>query len=246
MNCEESRRLLNAFADNELELTAAMEIQLHLEGCAECRQRVESLREMAALVRERAPTFETPGYFRTRIRASLGAEKKPPIWIAIFRMNWALPATFAILLAVGVIYLKTRAPDTSLADEAIADHVRSLQVNHLRDVVSTDQHTVKPWFSGKLDYSPTVVDLATDGFPLVGGRLDVLGHRNVAALIYQRRAHYINLFTWPGNDPGAMPQQQHGYNVRAWSAGGMNYVAISDVQAQELDNFVSLLKTRTQ
>ena len=137
--------------------------------------------------------------------------------------------------------------NSRLAQEAVADHVRSLQVNHLLDVASTDQHTVKPWFAGKLDYSPQVVDLGPSGYPLIGGRLDVLGGRNVAALIYQRRKHYINLFIWPSDSEALRGSiyNQNGYHVLGWTKSGMNYLAVSELGEKELREFVQMIQDQT-
>jgi anti-sigma factor RsiW len=124
--------------------------------------------------------------------------------------------------------------------EAISSHIRSLQAQHLMDVVSTDQHTVKPWFEGKLDFSPRVKDLAGEGFPLIGGRLDAIDGRSVAALIYKRHLHVINLYQWPADSSATAPSevQRHGYTVIRWTAESMRYVAISDVSAGDLQQFV--------
>ncbi len=131
--------------------------------------------------------------------------------------------------------------------QAIANHVRSLQVNHLMDVASTDQHTVKPWFAGKLDYSPPVVDLTAAGYPLIGGRLDVLDNRDVAAILYQRRKHYINLFIWP-SDARSLPGKLYnwnGYHALGWTSSGMNYLAVSELGEKELKDFVKMIQDQT-
>lgn len=129
--------------------------------------------------------------------------------------------------------------------EIVAGHVRSLMANHLSDVTSTDQHTVKPWFDGKLDFAPPVVNLASAGFPLVGGRLDFVDGRPVAALVYQRRLHFINLFIWPSTErqeSSVVLQSREGYNILHWTRGGMTFWAISDVSADDLRSFAELLK----
>jgi anti-sigma factor RsiW len=132
-------------------------------------------------------------------------------------------------------------------EELVANHVRSLQVDHLADVASSDQHTVKPWFIGKLDFAPPVVDLTPQGFPLLGGRLDYLGGRDVAVLIYRRNRHPINLYIWPGAGKPAPPQmtQSQGYQVVRWSDGGMHFSAVSDVAESDLTQFVQAVRART-
>jgi anti-sigma factor RsiW len=144
----------------------------------------------------------------------------------------------------------TRADATRLADEITSSHVRSLMGNHLLDVPSTDQHTVKPWFGGKVDFSPMVVDLSAEGFPLLGGRLDYLEDRPVAAIVYRRNQHLVNVFVWPtssevGADSGgaAKPVAHAGYNLLAWTSGGLKYVAVSDLNAQELHRLAELIRS---
>ncbi|HKD62605.1 MAG TPA: anti-sigma factor [Candidatus Acidoferrales bacterium] len=163
--------------------------------------------------------------------------------------NW-LAVAAAVLLMLTVTWrivpgLSWRGNSDLLTEEIVSSHIRSLQPDHLFDVKSTDQHTVKPWFNGKLDFSPPVRDLAEDGYPLVGGRLDYVDHRAVAALVYQRRQHLINVFIWPEGKESGQPARMksvHGYNMVAWEANGMYHCAVSDLNRGELEQFAELLR----
>ncbi|HEX8778378.1 MAG TPA: hypothetical protein VF738_09670, partial [Rhodanobacter sp.] len=154
----------------------------------------------------------------------------------------------ALLLATPLHFAmqQRNAAGEALVDEAVSSHLRALQPQHLMDVVSTDQHTVKPWFDGKLDFSPRVVDLAGAGFPLVGGRLDALEGRSVAALVYRRHLHIISVYEWPAAaaDANAVQSEsrQHGYTVLRWTDEGMHYVAVSDVDPAALREFAQDLR----
>jgi anti-sigma factor RsiW len=159
-----------------------------------------------------------------------------------------MAASIAFALLIGFAWGSMRARGKALFGEAISDHVRSLQAGHLMDVVSTDQHTVKPWFIGKLDFSPPVVDLADAGFPLAGGRLERIDGRPAAALVFHRRLHSINVFVWPATD-GQVPARDgkgYGYNALSWSQGGLNFLAVSEISAAELGQFVPEYRERTK
>jgi anti-sigma factor RsiW len=247
--CENNERLLRAYFDGELDLVRSLEFEEHLKTCPQCSGELREqqvLRDslQAANLYERAPDG-----LRARVRAALPAEarlqsisttRRPVIeWLAI-----AAAILIAVFLGVKVIPEIGSQKQNLVAEEIVASHIRSLQPGHLMDVQSTDQHTVKPWFDGKLDFAPPVVDLATQGFPLVGGRLDYIGRRNVAALVYQRQKHFINVFIWPEEDNGAKPpevQTIQGYNVVSWSHNGMDYYAVSDLNTTELHQFADLL-----
>ena len=135
-------------------------------------------------------------------------------------------------------------PRVDVAQEIVSSHVRSLIGTHLLDVPSTDQHNVKPWFNGKLDYAPDVKDFVAEGFALAGGRVDYIDHRPVAALVYKRREHVINLFEWPSGSALSSPSGVNGFNLVAWNRAGMDYWAVSDLNAGELGQFFGFVSSR--
>jgi len=251
MNHDEATKLLGPYRDGELDLATCLKLEEHMAECPSCQQQLAGEQELVNLIQSEAPRFKPSPFLETRIRAALREEKSSSVTIPWWKRlslgsaysGLAGVAALLVILAVG-LFSTQGIPE--LAQDAVANHVRSLQVNHLMDVVSTDQHTVKPWFAGKLDYSPQIVDLATSGYPLVGGRLDVLDHRNVAAIIYQRRKHYINLFIWPSNADSVHGNfNQNGYHVLCWTKSGMNYVAVSELGEAELKDFVAMVQEQT-
>ncbi|HET9180288.1 MAG TPA: anti-sigma factor [Terriglobia bacterium] len=266
MNCEEMGRLGHAFLDGELDLVRSMEIESHLESCAGCLLTFQKQQSLRSLVRGSSLYYKAPDNLAHRIRVGLReaheASTKPKTGaVRTWRprqTRWGrFPtwATAAAALAALVVIISILAPrwsrppqQDSLAEEVVSSHIRSLMPNHLTDVVSSDQHTVKPWFDGRLDFSPSVIDLAREGFPLAGGRLDYLGGRAVAALVYERGKHLINVFTWPdgasSTDSGALVKAsaRQGYNVYHWTKSGMDYWVVSDLNAEELKNFARLLR----
>jgi len=248
--CENNQLLLDGYFDGELDLVRSVEFEEHLKTCPDCAGELRgknALRDslQAANLYERAPEG-----LRSRIRAALPAEARPlPIPMPRRPVLEWLAVAAAILVAV---FLGARLlPNTGgqrenfVAEEIVASHIRSMQPGHLYDVESTDRHTVKPWFDGKLDFAPPVVDLKDQGFPLVGGRLDYVDHRNVAALVYQRQKHFINVFVWPQESKTSkLPELQsiQGYNVVSWSHDGMNFCAASDLNVAELRQFAQMLQ----
>jgi anti-sigma factor RsiW len=241
--CDRAEPLIHAYFDGELDLTTALEVEEHLAGCDRCRALQADLAALvpalkSGLTRHRAPPALRRQAIRLGAAGRLGAVGRlaAPRWLA-------LAASF--LLAVGLssafTYLEVApAPDDTLAAEVVSSHIRSLMANHLTDVISSDQHTVKPWFDGKLDVAPPVVDLAGQGFPLVGGRLDYIGGRSVAALVYRHGLHVINLFVWPlapGEKAAADLNARNGYALLNWQAGGMAFWAVSDVNSDALRAF---------
>jgi anti-sigma factor RsiW len=257
LSCELTQRYVTGYLDGELDLVRTIETEAHLKTCRVCSQELENLKDLRAALQRSSLAYAAPAALRERIQSSLHAlsgsdVRKGKIKWPSLNM-WQLAGAFALLASISISgwqwTARLRAPSSEqrIAAEVFSSHVRSLEGNHLMDVVSTDQHTVKPWFDGKLDFSPPVEDLASDGFPLVGGRLDYVENREVAALIYQRRKHFINVFVWP-NLSGSISTQaiesQQGYNIMRWSGGGFQFWAVSDVAAPDLAEFVRLLETR--
>ena len=258
MSCELTQRYVPGYLDGELDLVRTIEMEAHLKGCPACALELENLKALRAALQRSSLAYAAPAALRERIQSSLRASSGADIQKSKIKwpsLNfWQLAGAFAMLALISISgwqwTARLRAPssDQRIAAEVFSSHVRSLEGNHLMDVVSTDQHTVKPWFDGKLDFSPPVEDLANDGFPLVGGRLDYLEGREVAALIYQRRKHFINVFVWPnptGSNSAKAIEPRQGYNIMRWSRGGFQFWSVSDVAASDLAEFVRLLETRT-
>jgi anti-sigma factor RsiW len=250
LSCQQTRELIHGYVDGELDLVKSIEIEQHLADCPACTQSYRGMRSLQSVVRNEALRFQPAADFEKRLRTSLRREDKTERRPSPLNWGWLLAATLCGAVLIGFLSLaglfNRPAPDDLLAQEVVASHVRSLMAaNHLTDVLSTDQHTVKPWFDGKLDFSPTVKDLTQQGFTLTGGRLDYIGNRPVAALVYMRRQHPINLFVWPSTTTPAMNEkalERQGFNLIRWSSGGMIYWAVSDLNLAELQQFAQLLQ----
>ena len=239
MTCDEAEILLHALIDGELDAGHACEVEAHIASCPRCAAQFEAYREMSKAVAGAGLRYAAPPPLRRRIEASL-PQAQMPSRRAVLR-GFAMGSAASAIAATGLVAIILRNDDAQrIESEIVSAHLRSLQAGHLTDVLSTDQHTVKPWFNGKLDVSPPVVDLTAQGFTLIGGRLDYVDARAIAAIVYRRRAHLINLFvsqTASTERQSAKMETIQGFNIRRWSDRGLNYWAVSDLAKDELAEF---------
>ena len=253
--CAAMRLLIQADLDGELDAAQAAALAAHIGDCAGCTATRNELAELASRLRAEASYHSSPASLRAavaaRIAAAPAAAAALPVksrWIGgarvRVRQGLSFGAGFALAASLALVLVLPHRGD--VAGEVVADHIRALQPGHLTDVVSTDQHTVKPWFNGRLDYSPPVRDFSPEGFPLAGGRLDYLGGRPVAALVYHRAQHVIDLYVWPTRGSAARAAsrgERSGFNYTRWTDGDMTFWAVSDVNAVELSKFVDLWRS---
>ena len=253
MICQECHDFIDPYIDNELDVAAAILVKQHLRDCSQCQQLLEGRKALRDLLNNPQLQFEVPDSLRQKIRSALpvatpsarhrSVERSVIPW---FTVPLALAAALAIVFGLQFLNQRgmfDRSGGNALAEEVISSHVRSLLAAHLLDVASSDQHTVKPWFDGKLKFSPPVQDFTTQGFPLMGGRLDYINGREAAALVYHRNKHIINLFIAPsrfGRTEAVQSFAKDGYNVLHWDRGGFEFWAVSDVNAGELRAFADL------
>jgi len=273
VNCKEAINLIDGYLDGELDPLISQTIEQHLRDCPGCDQAYTAHGSLMRAIGSGSPYYRAPAGLRERIQSSLRVEiagqpvrdlaqpaqrlypRSQPVektFLSGMPWNWLALAAAIVVAAIITFNLAPRlrpGTDQLLATQLIASHVRSLMANHLTDVASSDQHTVKPWLDTKLDFAPPVVDLTNAGFPLIGGRLDYLDNRPVAALIYQRRKHFINLFVWPMesnavNAPQTISRQ--GYHLLHWVDSDFNYWAVSDVNAADLQTFKQGFEEQTR
>jgi anti-sigma factor RsiW len=261
MTCDELHEHLDPFFDNELGLAEAQKVQQHLEQCTSCEEAYAARLAVRQALQKPEVRFMPPGDLSTQIHVELSRQIHPVpqrSWrLPTFQFpSWLVPALAgaAAVLAMWFgsnIFLNANRPLNSLlatvTSQLVSDHMRSLLPDHLIDVVSTDQHTVKPWFAGKLSFSPPVYDLSDQGFKLIGGRLDYLGNQEIAAVVFQIRQHYINLFVWPKSEYAYLSDtafQKEGFNMYGWEANGLTMCAITDASPDTLKTFVDLQKQK--
>ena len=241
--CPDRETMLHAHIDGELDSLAAAGLEKHLRNCAACRAALDELTEIRAALTTAALRQPAPAALRERIERRTGLGQAPVVaprsrrnfgaWLGGGTIG-AIAASLALLVGTPAV------TSASLQDELVDSHIRSLQASHLTDVLTADRHVVKPWFNGRIDFAPPVHELAAQGFPLVGGRLDYVDGQPVAALVYRRQLHTINLFVRPASattSPVAVTATRHSYNLVRWVAGGLEYWAVSDVEMRELIAF---------
>ena len=248
MNCDDIKPLLNAGVDNEIGPAQRIDFKAHVERCSSCARDIESLLSVRRSIRGALPYYSAPAHLRNQVRMAMrGAgyfEEMPR------RMEWrrsgAVAAAIVLCALVSAPFLvNSRNQRQLVAEDLLSAHERALAGRSV-DVISSDQHTVKPWFNGKLPYSPPVIDLRADGFPLEGGRVDYVGERPVAALVYGRRLHKIDVFVWPDVHEKAPPGhfERNGYSEISWMKDNFRFTAISDLNAAEMTTFTVLLQTQ--
>ncbi|GAB7522924.1 anti-sigma factor family protein [Paraburkholderia sp. 2C] len=258
MDHERAFELIAGYVDEELGLSEALDFEHHLAGCQLCQEQLAKQKLARSRLKHAHLQVETPDDLSRRISAALSTQKS--MWRRLgelFRLPgrtnpfaWAPVGAVAIsalaLSGSAGLYLSIPSSESRLSHELLDNHIRSLQENHLIDVISTDRHTVKPWFNGKLDYTPPVVDLAQQGYALVGGRMDVVNGRPVSVLVYRYKLHPINLYVWPGSDARSSTRitERDGYHLAHWNAAGMDFWAVTDAGEEELSGFVDDLRTR--
>ncbi|MEK1888753.1 MAG: anti-sigma factor [Phyllobacterium sp.] len=243
--------MMHGYLDDELDAVHALAFEEHLKSCANCAKELENVRSLRQVIAQDNVRWTMPLYVREKILSEISLEQTgsptrdhySTARLLPFIKRWSYIPSFAALAASLFLVLSLPRTDVSLQDQILASHVRSLLVSHLTDVQTSDQHTVKPWFNGKVDYSPPVVDLAAEGFPLVGGRMDYIDGKVVAALVYRRHAHIINVFIWPAPASAASEAVREGYNLLKWYDDGLAFWAVSDVSPSDLKSFRQLFSS---
>ena len=250
MNCPETQDAIHAYVDGELDLVKTLDVENHIRQCEQCATGHRNLATLRSSIQDGSLYFRAPASLERRIRSQIKQIRAKTLGRRMTLTPWMATAAAIAIVATGV-WMVMRGPvggsGELLASEITSAHVRSLMAEHLSDVKSTDQHTVKPWFDGKLDFAPDVRDFKAESFALEGGRLDYLADRPVAALVYRHDKHYINLFIWPAAshaDTSDVVTTRQGYVLVHWVQSGMNYWAVSDASEATMRRFTSLVHDR--
>lgn len=251
MRCDEVRPRLDAYVDGELAEAEQALLRDHLADCPKCGPEAAALERLRDGIRQSTPTYRAPEALRSRIRFALRQEAATRARAARPAPGWlAYAASIILAVAVGsggTLLITGERQEDAVANELIDSHLRSLLGNHLTDVASSDQHTVKPWFAGRSELSPPAVDLAPEGFPLVGGRLDLIAGKPVPALVYRRREHVINVFVLPASRGDlSKTLTRRGYSLRHWDEGDLGFWAVSDAAPSELAEFERVFREATK
>ena len=251
MNCQETQEIIHGYLDGELDVVHNLAVGQHLQECGMCARSLRGMQSLRKVMSGGSLYFDAPRGLEKRLRSAVrqASKAESPRWSWRWDWRWtrvlAPLAAAALVLLIAMPLVMPTSTEDRLSQEIVSSHVRSLMASHLTDVASTDKHTVKPWFNGKVPFSPPVIDLADQAFPLIGGRLDYVENHPVAALVYQHRKHFINLFTWPSIRVSSTPEEfrtQQGYNSFHWSQDGMEFWAVSDMNQADLKNFEQLLR----
>ena len=244
MDCTIDRHLLEGYLDGELSFERTLEVEAHLASCRGCDSEVQAWKDMRGALQRSNLYYRAPESLEEKIRRLVPRENRRERIPWFHRWIWAGGGAAFATAALLITFMISRPAAPTAGQEVVTSHIRSLMSNRLMDVISTDQHTVKPWFDGKLDFAPPVRDLAAQGYPLAGGRLDYLENRTVAVLVYRRALHTINLYVWPTVDNRVTPfreQTIQGYNVFSWQKNAFEFRAVSDLNTNELGEFVRLV-----
>jgi len=242
--CADQELLLGGLVDNELDAANVAMVEAHVARCEGCREELERLQALRNLLRTDGVRHAAPDSLGRRIAAL--PELSPKAANDRGMPGWLAPGLAgAIAASLAMVTLLPPGANSVVDQEIVSSHVRSLQPGHLTDVQTTNQHIVKPWFNGKIDFSPPVPELADQGFPLAGGRLDSLDGKTVAAIVYHRRLHTVNLYVWPAKDSAERSFVKDGFAVSEWSRNGLRYAAISDIPPAEVRQFETLFVKRS-
>lgn len=250
MDCTLDHHLLDGYLDGELGFERALEVEAHLASCRICTREVENWKEVRASIARPDLYYRAPASLEEKVRKLAPRDRQSSRAPWLSRLLWAgsgaAVATAILLVAFVVNYPQQRKIDRAIEPDFVESHIRSLMSDHLMDVISSDRHTVKPWFDGKVDYAPPVQDFVQQGYPLAGGRLDYVDGRKVAVLVYHRALHVINLYVWPQEGPASASSTMEaetirGYNVVAWEKNGFHFCAVSDLNAAELRDLAKLI-----
>ena len=240
-SCPDQELFLGGLVDGELDAANTALAEAHIARCEGCREEVERLQGTRNLLRADGVRHRAPESLTQRLVTLPEISEKLPRGHLL--PGWLVPGvTGALAASLALVTLVPLTNSTGVDEQLVSSHIRSLQPGHLTDVQTTNQHIVKPWFNGRIDFAPPVPELASSGFPLAGGRLDAIEGKTVAAIVYHRRLHTINLFVWRGDDKIPAEAVEDGFSLTGWSEGGLTFAAVSDIPPQELRQFEDLYR----